>query len=531
MTNTIDSHTDENLTPAFTLPSASQKQEQQQQQQSMSRSTAKTPLHSTAGKTASIPSANHYEEFTSTATNGDHQSPSIPWLLDYWGSSFLQVPDMFVDGLCSCTSTVEPPGLESTHTIISTHSNSIASKKSYFDDTILRSDPKVNRSPTKISSIRWEALRAVVASHGDYTVQDYCDFYDKTVETMPSIEETEDCQYTSNVDSIYPTKSSKFHTRSLADDSKDDEDVEMEEGSSNYREDDDIRMQPPVSTAASESCPLDLNRCHSFDNTETTQRQRFLCSSEENNAIPATPPHYMMTPPLNPPINRLPDRRRSRHASLSHISPRTLSYHRLTNNLQPPSPAPSAADTYTTISLSQSFAREFDEDDDSQGSLRGGSLFLDRLAAETVTDPSRSPFRRLRPRTTMSNNNGHEDEKKEETENNEIIQNPTTPPRKRSYDEEDPISYRCLVRMSPDNYKHGKALGGSDDFDWWERHEVPSRASSSASSSVLLPLHPHQRIIAPLPDDFESEDAEDHSGYTCFRPYQEQRHQIVIPDF
>merc|ERR1711937_1089712 len=106
----------------------------------------------------------------------------------------------------------------------------------------------------------------------------------------------------------------------------------------------------------------------------------------------------------------------------------------------------------------------------------------------------------------MGNNNGHEDEKEEEeTEDDENSQNPSSPPRKRSCDEEDPITYRYLVQMSPDNYKHGKSLGGSDGFDSWERPEVRSRASSSASSSVLLPLHPHQRIIAPLPDDFDSE--------------------------
>merc|ERR1719463_349626 len=62
--------------------------------------------------------------------------------------------------------------------------NSIVTKNSYFDDTIVKSDPaNVVRSPFKISPTRWEALRAVVASHGDYTADDYdyCDFYESTV--------------------------------------------------------------------------------------------------------------------------------------------------------------------------------------------------------------------------------------------------------------------------------------------------------------------------------------------------------------
>merc|ERR1719463_654902 len=92
---------------------------------------------------------------------------------------------MVFDNLCSCRS--DP--FDTIPTSSSTDTSS--SKKSYFDDTILRSDPKVDRSPTKISSTRWEALRSVVASHGDYTVQDYCAFYDKTAVSM-SCEETKE---------------------------------------------------------------------------------------------------------------------------------------------------------------------------------------------------------------------------------------------------------------------------------------------------------------------------------------------------
>lgn len=378
---------------------------------------------------------------------------------------------MAFDNLCSCHS--DP--FETIPTSFSTDS-----RKSYFDDTIVRSDPKVDRSPTKISSTRWEALREVVASHGDYTVQDYCDLYDKPVESMLPIEETKEDLTTDNADSIYPTKESKTkNTRSLMDDEDDDDEMQISE-------DDDIREKP---------CDQDLHTCESFDHYIGKPSKRFLCAS------PSTPTGATFRVPLSPPTARLPDRRRSRQISAAQISPRTLNFQMSYNGqrLTPPSPAPSAADTYSTISLSQSFAREFDEDDDFQAfEPAGGNLFLDRLAAETISQsPSRSPFRKLRPRTRL------EDEKKEEEER------PSTPTRKRRTEEDNDEQYRCLVRMSPDNYKHGKTSS-----DWFEEFPKPETTScaSSISSSVLLPLHPHQRIMEPLSDM-------EQSGYSFFRDH------------
>lgn len=386
---------------------------------------------------------------------------------------------MVLDNLCSCKSAVDPT-IDTIYT-----SSSIVSEKSskkYFDDTIVRSDPKVDRSPTKISPTRWEALRAVVASHGDYSVQDYCDFYD--VQAMPSIEETKEDLTYDDANSIYPNKPTKPKSRSLMDDSNDeDEDMEIDE-------DDGIREGP--------HSDQDLHTCQSFDHYFVEPSRRFLC------AAPSTPPPTTsMNPPLSPPTNRLPDRRRNRQAP---ITPRTLGFQMLTNSrVTPPSPAPSAADTYTTISLSQSFAKEFDEDEDELFQPVEGSLFMDRLASETLT-PSRSPFRRLRPRTTTSSSEEEE--------------RPSTPTRKRSNEEEDNEQYRCLVRMSPDNYKHGKASS-----DWYDEFPKPEETGSvtSTSSSVLLPLHPHQRIMEPLSD----------SGYSWFRDHpaspQNNRRRISVP--
>lgn len=471
MTKNTQSHVGE--TSVFTLPSPARKQQQpqeqeqgQEQEQSPSNNIT-APLHKE--------NTESNEEFQSPESN---RSPSLPWLVEYFSSSLCRAPEMVLDNLCSCKSAVDP-NFDTIYTNASIVSEK--SSKKYFDDTILRSDPKVDRSPTKISPNRWEALRQVVASHGDYSVQDYCDFYD--VQAMPSIEETKEDMTCSDANSIYPTKQTKAKARSLMDDSKD-EDDEME-----IDEDDDIREGP--------HSDQDLHTCQSFDHYFVEPSRRFLC------AAPSTPPPMSMNPPLSPPTTRLPDRRRNRQTHP--ITPRALGFQILPNSrLTPPSPAPSAADTYTTISLSQSFAREFDEDEDDLFQPVEGSLFLDRLASETLT-PSRSPFRRLRPRTTS-------EEKKEEA--------PLTPKRSNDGDnKEDNEQYRCLVRMSPDNYKHGKT--------WHDEFPKPEETGSvsSTSSSVLLPLHPHQRIMEPLSDL--------PSGYSLFRDHptspQLNKRRIAVP--
>lgn len=509
MTKNSQSHLGDNRTSAFTLPSPRKQPQEQEQQQSPINCTATTPLHSNSAS-----KADSYEEFPSNINNTHNRSPSLPWLMEYWSSSLCQAPEMVLDNLCSCASASEPIVVDDDMTTTIRANSSIrSSQSSYFDDTILRSDPKVDRSPTKISPTRWEALRSVVASHGDYNAQDYCDFYEQSLTTMPSIEETKENSSTSMnmmnpADSIYPTKNyvnNSQATRSILDDCKEDDEDEEDDDVNmmNAHDDDDIRTQPPLEHASSN---LELHTCLSFD------QSRFLCSDS-----PSTPRTLSTAPPLSPPTTRLPDRRRGRPASASQISPRTLGFTPNGNRLMPPSPAPSAADTYTTISLSQSFAREFEEDeDDEEIRLEGGNLFLDRLASETYS-PSRSPFRRLKPRTT---NNGHEDEKKEDTE--DYNYSPSTPPRKRAAcedsEEEDVSAYRCLVRMSPDNYKHGKSV----DEDWFEpQHYLPEESGSvtSNTSSVLLPLHPHQRIMAPLPHDSKMEN----SGYSCFREQVRRR--------
>lgn len=501
---------------------AQQQQQQEKQQQvereSIAPTTPTTPFHSSES----------FEEFQTQCQT--ERSPSLPWLVEYWSSTFFRAPSAVIGQMmCSCASTSmdfdESPSL-AMGSGESNNMNSIVGKNSYFDDTIVRSDPTVERSPSKISPTRWEALRAVVASHEDTTTSDYCDFYSGEEEKQYMEEATADSKYPVKTKIVEKTTNwSKYRESSILVDDSMEEDIDV---------DDDIRMELPSYLANNDDADVggrDLNTCHSFDQyVDTTSR--YLCVQQEEQTVPSTPPPA--APPRNPHSSRLPDRRRSRYmAAATTLSPRTLGFQRL-QRLTPPSPSPSAADTYTTISLSHSFVREFDDDDDSEmdhreppmdapkqatspfhWDIEEGNLLItaETLLTESASSslaPSSSsrtgsPFRRLQPRTRSN----IEDEKNEDEDGNNNNYWPSTPPRKsrkfdddnaNAGDDEDDSAYRCLVRMSPDNYRHGKHT----PYDDWCTEEVRNRVSSvasSASSSILLPLHPHQRIIAPLPHD------------------------------
>lgn len=162
-----------------------------------------------------------------------------------------------------------------------------------------------------------------------------------------------------------------------------------------------------------------------------------------------------------------------------------------------------------------------------------------------------SPFRRLRPRsskkkkvTSFSNEEDktYGDEGIEQTlaggvndENLYPTKSTTSMSMKSSYsgissksledDEEDGTistntntAYRYLIRMNPQNYKLSSTLSETSS-----RNNEGSPSQALASASSLLPLHPHQRIIAPLPHQDSTFD-EDNSGYTYIRDTLRRQH-------
>jgi len=374
--------------------------------------------------------------------------------------------------------------------------------------------------------------------------------------------------------SLYPTKKSKSKSTSKSSSSKSSIRKSRNNNKNRYRRssivadesngndyDDDIRMGPPsarssssptsMSSSTDTSNLMTLNSCHSFDQYIDTTNYLYASS----NAAVTTP----QTPRL-----QLDERRRTRRAQQQEYqqaattSPPTpsfqLSPQRRTEN--PPSPTPSAADTYTTISMSQSFTNEFDDSDDTsfeqqQVMTDEGNLYLDTTTTTTastvsittpfpyfesttdinngVSDSRNNPFRRLRPRTTtmtdissIYENNDHEYGKKDvqdkvdcdENIKPSSTKNHSTNTKKRASHEDDGSidggAYRYLIRMSPQNYRH---RGGVEESKYNEVEEEYEYATppqqqeqqyhqdedviSMASSSLLMPLHPHQRIMFP----------------------------------
>merc|ERR1712224_287103 len=77
-------------------------------------------------------------------------------------------------------------------------------------------------------------------------------------------------------------------------------------------------------------------------------------------------------------------------------------------------------------------------------------------------------------------------------------------------DDSDSRQYRYLIRMSPRNYRHrssssaaaaaalseGAAGEATEESRPYDVEIHAEDVSSNTSSSVLLPLHPHQRILS-----------------------------------
>mmetsp|Transcript_46130 Transcript_46130/g.53353 ORF Transcript_46130/g.53353 Transcript_46130/m.53353 type:complete len:735 (+) Transcript_46130:439-2643(+) len=163
-----------------------------------------------------------YEEFnqkkkpstsskSKAAPSSQSQTPSLPWLVQYWSSSLLQKPGMLMDQMFSCgavdttvattvaakpTKTFDTVKLDESYRINIEKNDTIGSHSIYFDETIANRAtlpkpvsptaasppttsatctpfPKSNHRKTKSLSEKWNQLRSVVASHDDTNSYDY----------------------------------------------------------------------------------------------------------------------------------------------------------------------------------------------------------------------------------------------------------------------------------------------------------------------------------------------------------------------
>jgi len=267
-------------------------------------------------------------------------SPSLSWLVKYWSSSFFHSPSMIMDNLCACSS---PKGI---HEI---DINTADSTSYYFDDMMHSNSivDSMSLNPTKTS---------------------------KSKSSSSSRKRRN-------------SKKNRYRQSSIVADESNDYDG-------------DIRMGPPPTCSSPTSMSstdtsnlMKLNSCQSFDQYIDTTN--YLCASSDAAAAAAT----MATPtnnsrnaavPVTPRL-QLDERRRNRRAQQQQYQ---LS----------PSPTLSAADTYTTISMSQSFANDFDYADSSDDTSfeqqqqqdmtnEGNNLYFeDRLTAEQLLTPTPTTY-------------------------------------------------------------------------------------------------------------------------------------------
>jgi hypothetical protein len=393
-----------------------------------------------------------YEEFPSPT------SPSLPWFVEYWSSTFFQTPAMVFDQLCACSSA------------------SAVHNTTALDESMLMHDDDTStfRFDLSHNQIR---LRQVVASQDQSFAEDSTLWAGNTADSK-----------------YYPTKQQYFPTIRKSsilfedEDSDSDSILDMDEDDASrdaapalIKDPTKITKATPIMDASSISCGADssgikltvedyssrmLYTCESFDHFIRGKNSSNGESSSISCGIPVPPqpqqPGSEMVFCMDTPPNHIRQR------------------------LQPPN-SPGAT-TCTTVSLTQSFMKEFDDDadgddDDDDDSLMGGEKVDAKEMMERWNQSSSQLFRGL-------DNNAVEEEaqqqQQESPEDQCCFQTPPSSPSRKWMTAEPPAApscrhhheaYRYLIRMKPQNYVHDSNGGmeeekkgdeGDDDYYYLE---------------------------------------------------------------
>eukprot|EP00751_Fragilariopsis_kerguelensis_P000135 CAMPEP_0170827536 /NCGR_PEP_ID=MMETSP0733-20121128/47310_1 /TAXON_ID=186038 /ORGANISM="Fragilariopsis kerguelensis, Strain L26-C5" /LENGTH=688 /DNA_ID=CAMNT_0011191699 /DNA_START=45 /DNA_END=2113 /DNA_ORIENTATION=- len=230
------------------------------------------------------------------APSSQAQTPSLPWLVQYWSSSLLQKPGMLMDQMFSCgavdttvATTVTPATttpaktfdtvkLDESYRINIEKNDTIGSNSIYFDETIaakatlpkpasptpIAATPstsctpfrKSNHRKSKSLSEKWTQLRSVVASHDDTNSYDYYE------DVMMSVS-VDDDRHNNASRGLHPISSSSSNCRQSKqesfrnyrkssivvdddeDDSDDDDTNALIQDCDKWNDDDDIRLSSP----------------------------------------------------------------------------------------------------------------------------------------------------------------------------------------------------------------------------------------------------------------------------------------------
>ena len=386
-------------------------------------------------------------EGNTTPASRQQRRPSLPWFVEYWSSTFFQTP-MIMENLCACKSTAVV----------------FEEDKPYKPDHDFRFDIPNEHS--------WR-LRKMVASHDESMLMG-----DETTLLAGNKGNGIDGR-----DSIYPTKtlSSPYYYPSIRkssilyeeDDTEvDNDDVKQEQpqeeankspsavmnGSDSLLDnddddsivdDDEPRDQAPASTTTDAvnrdySTTL-LYSCNSFD----------CMSMDDDHHQPShiRPRRMVTTPP-----------RRTTRQRLQH----------------PPSPS---AQTYTTVSLSNSFMKEFESDGEDE-EQDNDSLIMSSSTIEYLKQWTEASSSLFRPKTE-----GDMFSTPKSSPKNVLSSPPTSSSPPPQFDPSE-TSYRHLIRMRPQNYIHDLSLSSSSvEEEKKEEHPNDYNNHDASSFNYVLPSH------------------------------------------
>jgi hypothetical protein len=377
--------------------------------------------------------ASFYEEFPSPT------SPSLPWFVEYWSSSFMNTP-LVEQLLCSCNA-----------------------------DTTLRTTGVSNMNVASTTTPSFK-LRQVVASH-----------------TMFEEDEEEDASMMcNNMYTTNPNKTPYFPSICKSSVLMDDMDQDMESildetmnivDDKHKQEDDDATRDAAASCSHHGSIMDDyssriLYTCDSFD--------QFLRGNKVSNRN----------------VIRLQPRPRQPKYDDDEalMSPSTPPSYRRQQPSQPPSPS---ATTYTTVSLTQSLLNDdslFDTEDNSDDEDIGNDThdFLERWNRN-----SSKLFRGMDGNEESDGNNPYQTPKA--TRKRSLLMEPPPHNTNKSWlqndDKDHTEQYRYLIRMKPHNYMHYSNGCGMEE-EKSNEHDIDIVADGSSSSHISsddfsLPSH-HQ---------------------------------------
>jgi len=385
-----------------------------------------------------------YEEFPepSSSPTTAATSPSLPWFLDYWSATFFRTPAVVVDQLLcySCHGNVQDQTLDDDDDDDYQYKGSHQQQR---QQDIFRFDIPNDRS--------WK-LKQVVASHDDSL------FRDETTLLMGNNDNT-------HRNSRYPVKYPGIRKSSILkddDDWNDGADSILDYDLDEDNQDDDS----PREQADESSSDYYLTPCDSFDLICQTKSKASINNHNNNN-------------------NKQCIHRNVRQRLHVPSSPTTMTAN-----------GGEDAQTYTTVSLTQSFMKEFEDetscstsseqdydqeemDDDNSTAMRNRTLYSELFRGVVVEEEeeeeeestcSRLSRKRPAPHTTTNNNiKTVNDDEKEEEEEEEYEKDHTEP-------------YRYLIRMRPRNYIHFNSDGNYNSMGGMEEEK-------SCDDDYHLPSH------------------------------------------